>query len=78
MKEYIEPVKNTHYWAWTKNNELPLLLIVLCDSYIGGGTFFACGAWECPIDIEDLNLIEEINKPKDCEFMKLYYGDEEV
>ena len=55
-----------HCWALA-NGEL---LVVMKDDE---GTYQVCGAWECGIRLDELELLEIIPRPKGREETKLYY-----
>jgi len=56
----------SHCWALSKGE----LLIVLKT---GKGRYEVCGAWECGIGVDDIDIIEVINRPTSHKETKLYY-----
>lgn len=71
------PKSGKHYWALMDDGSEKFdLVVVICHSIIGSGTFFVCGGWEVPLAIDDLILIEEIHKPAGYTERSLYYYDD--
>lgn len=59
-----------HCWALSDGD----LLVVLKDEE---GRYQVCGAWECGIPVDELELLEVIPRPQGFEALRLYYLDDQ-
>jgi len=70
-----------HFWALVKNAKQPLMVVMALGSSMQDG-FEVCGAWECGIGGQDIELVQKIERPSGHESTGLYYlfgedGEEE-